>query len=43
MCLGVLRMKIGWPKGNINLNGLGFADDLALSAGAINIQETKKK
>lgn len=25
-------MKMGWPKGNINLKGLRFADDLALSA-----------
>lgn len=36
-------MKIGWPKGNINLNGLGFADDLALSAGLATFRKPRRK
>lgn len=35
-------MKIGWPKDNINLNGLGFADDLALSARLSTFRKLRK-
>lgn len=35
-------MKIGWPKGNINLNGRGFSDDLAHSAGLSTFRKPRK-